>query len=665
MGFVKGFIIIGLLVLGISQADAVNVLTYHNDLARTGQNTNEISLTPANVNTNSFGKLFSYPVDGYVYAQPLVMTGVNVTGFGVRTVVFVATEHNSVYAFDAESNSGPTTGLFWKVSFIDPSQGMTTVPSDDPQINCGDLVPEIGITSTPVIDPVSGTLYVVAKTREITGGVTNFVYRLHALSIADGSEKFGGPVEIQASVPGTGLGTDGFGQVPFDPIRELNRMGLLLNNGLVYFGFSSHCGDGGHGWLFTYNAQTLSLSNAFLSTPNGQQGGIWEGGCAPASDGNGNVYISTGNGNFDGPFSNNYGDSLLKFSKGLQLLDYFTPMDQADLFSEDRDLGAGGVVLLPDDVGSALHPHLMLCAGKKGNVYLVDRDNLGQYDSGANHVVQELGDFAIGSSFGPPAYFNKTLYYFGANDQYKAFTISNAFIDPTPSSLGPVSYKFPGAGPSITANGTNNGIVWTIETRGYATNGPALLHAYNAADLSQEFYNSSQLGVTDQPGAAVKFAVPTVANGKVYVGTQSALTVFGLKTSFDSVGDGIPDWWRAQYFGTGSSTNKFSCSTCDADGTGQVNLFKYVAGLDPTNRAAVFRLDVQNVAGHADQKTLRFYPIADGRTYQVISSTNLVGGVTGNLTSSSGPSTNGTQVSVTDLNATGKAKFYRVRISLP
>jgi PKD repeat protein len=510
----------------VTATASVSVLTYHNDNARTGRNTNETVLTLANVNTNSFGLLFTSAVDGYVYAQPLVLANVTIPSNGVHDVVYIATQHDSVYAFDADSNTGSNAGPLWQVSFIDPLAGITTVPNGD--VNCTDVVPEIGITSTPVIDPVGGTIYVVAKTKEVVSGATNYVQRLHALDVATGAEKLGGPVVVQATVSGTGYDADGLGHVSFGPLAQLNRPALLLNNSTVYFGFGSHCdNDFYHGWLFGFDAQSLVTNAIFNSSPNGERGGIWNTSGA-ASDTNGNVYESTGNGTFDS-INNNYGDTLLRFStsNSLAVADYFTPYNQQDLNDNDNDLGSGGVVLLPDEAGSVAHPHLVVCASKEGTIYLVDRDNMGQFNpTNDSQIVQSLLG-AIGICFDTPAYFNNILYFIGVSDVIKAFTITNGSIGSTPVSQGSTVFGFPGATPSISANGTNDGIAWEIQSDAYVTNGPSILHAYNAADVSQELYNSSQAGSRDTLGGAVKFTVPTVANGKVYVGTETSLSVFG------------------------------------------------------------------------------------------------------------------------------------------
>ncbi len=520
----------GIMVWAINASAGINVLTYHNDNARTGQNTNETILTPANVNSTNFGRLFTQTVDGYVYAQPLVMTNVTIPGKGVHNVVYVATEHDSVYAFDADSN----LPALWQVSFINPSAGVTSVPNGD--VGCGDLVPEIGITSTPVIDSATGTIYFEAKTKEVTNSVTTYVHRLHALDITTGTEKFGGPVMIHATVAGTGDGNNGAGQVAFEPLRHLNRPGLLLNNGVVYMGYASHCDNGPyHGWLIGFDAHTLALSNYFNATPNGSEGGVWQSGCGPATDTNGNIYFITGNGTFDGRTNQDFGDTFLKLSttNGLAVNDFFTPYNQQNLANSDLDLGSGGAVVLPDEAGgSTTNQHLLIGAGKEGTLYLIRRDNLGQYNSANNNQIKQTLVSAIGGSFGTPAYFNKTLYYLGAGDSLKAFAITNGTINPTPLSKGPSTFGFPGATPSISANGTNNAIVWALQTDAYGSSGPAVLHAYDATNVALELYNSTQAqsGTRDNPGPAVKFATPTVANGKVYAGAEYAFSVYGLGT---------------------------------------------------------------------------------------------------------------------------------------
>jgi hypothetical protein len=495
---------------------------YHNDLARTGQNLSETQLTPADVNSTSFGRLFSVPVDGQVYAQPLYMSGLTIPGQGVHNVVFVATQHDSVYAFDADTNIGPEVNPLWHDSFINPPTGVTTVLSAD--VNCYDIAPEIGITATPVIDPASNTLYVVAMTKEISGDTTTYVHRLHALDVATGAEKFGGPVVIQASATGTG---DGGTVDVFNPHDFKERPALLLSGGVVYTAWSSHCDESAyHGWLIGYDAHTLQQVSVFNVTPNGQLGSIWASGAGPAVDAQGDIYFTTANGTFDANSGgSDYGNTFLRLQAngagGMSVVQYFTPFNQAMLNAQDLDLGSGGVLLLPDAVGSTAHPHLLTSAGKQGEIYLVDRDTMGGFNNGSDQVVQEL---ASSPEFGMAAYFNGDLYYGGDGDSLKAFSVANAGLSTAPASQSSTVFGFPGTTPSVSANGTMNAIVWAIENG----SGGAVLHAYDAGNLADELYNSGEAGTRDQLDAAVKFTVPTIADGHVFVGTNAMLTVFGM-----------------------------------------------------------------------------------------------------------------------------------------
>jgi hypothetical protein len=755
----------------------VNVLTYHNDNARTGQNLNETTLTLNNANSTTFGKLFSYPVDGYVYAQPLYMSNLTIPGVGTRNVVFVATEHDSVYAFDADNNTGPSGGLFWKRSLINPAAGITSVPQSD--VISADIVPEVGITGTPVIDASTRTLYVASKTKEVRSGVAHYVQRLHALDVTTGADRFGSPAPLGdtifggpdggytnvtlISVPGTGQGSSG-GVLRFNALRQLQRPALALLNGVVYVTWASH-GDNGpyHGWVVGFNASTLQIVKLFNTSPNGGLTGIWQSGGGPAADAQGNLYFATGNGPFNavapGPralgggggclgycgitnsvaikfdafkpsgnhsstglyvngqepnnnppapnvyvdlagtgidfnaaaqatprhtfrgtlayngstltetitdtntsatftrsypvnissfvgtnmafvgftggtgglnaqqdiltwtyavggttvidhsagfashgdlinngsasfpgtvaritpaqngqagsiFINNrvditnfsttftfqmsagsnpiadgltftiqgaqpgteFGDSVLKLSTSGQLTvaDFFTPFNQAQLDAADADLGSGGTMLFPDQPGP--RPRLMIATGKQGRVYLMNRDDMGKYQRcgpTCDDVAQVL-DQGITGVWGNPSYFitntsdnSGILYYHGSGDVLKGFRMLNGTLNPTPARSNQ-SFAFPGGQPVISANGTTNGIVWDMQVDAFGRSGPAILHVYNALNLQQELYNSSQLGLRDQMGPAVKFTVPTVVNGKIYTGTQNSLDVFGL-----------------------------------------------------------------------------------------------------------------------------------------
>jgi uncharacterized protein (TIGR03437 family) len=508
-----------ILLCAISLNGQVSVLTYHNDLSRTGQNLNETILTPPKVSSGQFGKLFSAAVDGQVFAQPLYMPGVNIPGKGLHNVVFIATEHDSVYAFDADRDAA---GPLWRASFLNFALGVTAVPADS--LACNVIMPEVGITGTPVIDPATGTLYVVAMTLEQFG--QTYVQRLHALDVTTGAEKPGSPVEIQASMAGTG---DGNTMVRFNPRFYKQRSGLLLLNGVVYTAWSSHCDAGNyHGWVIGYDAETLQQVSVYTSTPNWYAGSFWQGGAAPAADANGNIYVVSGNGTFDAERGgSDLGESIIKLSttKGLAVADYFTPFN-ADLLSEkDMDLGSSGALLLPDEAGSPAHPHLLVSGSKEGRIYVLDRDKMGHFQPGSDSQIVQSLPGAVGPVFGIPAYFNNTVYFAGKGDAVKAFPISNGLLSEKPlsQSVGPVPYL--GSVPSISANGSTNGILWTIDSF-------AQLHALDASNLKNELYHGSV-------GSYVKFSTPTIANGKVYVGTMNNLVVFGLLNSGAGTVDAI------------------------------------------------------------------------------------------------------------------------------
>ncbi|MGZ4974669.1 MAG: hypothetical protein ACXWDN_18070, partial [Limisphaerales bacterium] len=453
----------------ITPAFAVDVLTFHNDLARTGANTNETILTRANVNSTNFGRTFSYTVDGQVYAQPLYVSALNIPGQGTHNVVFVATEHNSVYAFDADSNTGPNGGLFWHVN-LGP-----TIPTPNSLYSrygtFGDITPEIGITSTPVIDRASGTLY----TDAFTFDGTNYFHHIHALNIATGAEQPSSPVLVAPSVSGSGDGSSG-GTIQFNTKLQMQRPALTLVGGILYVAYGS-IGDNDpyHGWVVGFNASNLSpLANyIFNDTPNGNEGGIWMAGCGLAVDSQTNIYFLTGNGTFDATNGSDYSDCFVKLSTAgrLTVADYFSPSNQATLASGDRDLGSGGILLLPDSVGSAAHPHLMVGSGKEGTVYLVDRDNLGHFNANTNRIVQTL-QLAQGGNFSSPAYFNGRLYYQGTRDALRAYSFSNGLLVPGPVKSTNSCTTFHAPTPSVSANGTANGIVWTIQTDTYTNNQP-------------------------------------------------------------------------------------------------------------------------------------------------------------------------------------------------
>ena len=513
------------------------------DKLRTGLNPSETVLTPTNVNAVQFGKLFSNAIDGTADASPLYVPSVNISGV-LHNVVYVATEHDSVYAFDAD---GRQTAPLWQRSFINPSSGITSVPPGDTG-ECCDISPEIGITGTPVIDPSTNTLYVVVKTKEVQGGSTNYFHRLHALDLSTGAEKLGGPVSIQASAPGSGAGSSG-GQIAFQPLRENQRAALLLNNGVVYIAFGGH-GDVSpyHGWILGYNATTLQQVMKFLASPNdngvrvtggGQGAGVWQSGDGLATDSTGNIFFVTGNGIFDvntgGP---DYGDSFVKLSTSGQVLDYFTPHDQQNMNDLDIDLGSGGVILLPDQPGA--HPHMAITAGKNGTIYLVDRDNMGHYNSNNdNQIVQTVVNiFPNGTkstgNFKAAVHWNSRLFFSADADNIKCFTLNNGLMSTAPVSTSSLFLNYPGATLGLSANGLTNAILWAIQRvdlnpDGGGVRGPGSLHAFDATDLTKELYNSNQAsGARDTLDFTAKWSAPLVANGRVYVATTGQFAAFGL-----------------------------------------------------------------------------------------------------------------------------------------
>jgi hypothetical protein len=506
-------------------ANSPGVFTHHNDNFRTGQNLGETVLTRNNVHPAIFGRLFSYSLDGTAFGSPLYVANVNVPGQGFHNIVYVATEHDTVYAFDAD---GRSAGPLWQVSFINPDGGVTTVPAADTG-ETGDIPGEIGITGTPVIDPSTGTLYVVAKTKELSGRKSSYVQRLHALDIATGVEKFGGPVLIQAKVRGKGDGARG-GYVAFDPLRQNQRPALLLANGIVYLGFASH-GDvlPWHGWVLGYDATTLQQVAAYNVSPNTYGGGIWMSGGGLAADAAGAVYFMTGNGAFN-EGTGDYGDSFVKLGPAGTVVDYFTPYDQAAMENSDLDLGSSGPLLLPDRSG--LHPHVMTGAGKTGTIYLIDRENMGHHDPTADgQIVQSIpnaftGGSITGGNFIPPVYFNGTVYFSPISSTLKAFELRDGQLSSAPASESAQAFSYPGAPMAISANATSEGILWVLQRNG--SSNPGILRAYDASDLSVELYNSSQAGARDALDIGAKFTTPLIANGKVFVGSSTQLTVFGL-----------------------------------------------------------------------------------------------------------------------------------------
>ncbi len=520
----------------------VNVTTFHNDNARTGQNTQETILTPANVNSNSFGKVFTAAVDGWVYAQPLYLANVTIGG-GTHNVLYVATEHDSLYAIDADSGT-----IYWQVSLIAPG-GSTLNSAND--LNCYDLVPEIGITGTPVIDTGTGTIYLVARSK--VGG--NFYQYLHALNVSTGAEKFGGPMNIQASVVGTA--TDGNGSmVSFGTKSQNQRAGLLLENGHVVIGWASHCDETPwHGWIMSYNAATLAQEAVYNTSPNGYGDGVWMSAGGVAADASGDLYFATGNGSWNG--TTDLGDSVVKLgppsSGTFPVIDYFTPWNQSVLATNDWDVASGGVTLLPTLPNGK---QLLVVQAKEGKIFLVDQNNMGKYcpnltpacTNGDTNIVQEVLGATVGV-WGVPAYWNGNVYWGPANgntktpDSLSAFSFNaggSGLMSTAATSKSAQTFNYGAPVPSVSANGTTNGIVWGVDDETYAFTCTAstgtdcqTLYAFDATNLANLLYTSNQAAnYRDVPvgGGAVKYITPIIANGKVYFGGQASVSAFGLLT---------------------------------------------------------------------------------------------------------------------------------------
>ncbi|MBV8436081.1 MAG: hypothetical protein JOY95_01035, partial [Silvibacterium sp.] len=510
----------------------VDVTTYHYDNARDGLNARETVLTPSNVNASGFGVVGFYNTDGKVDGAPLYLSGMRLNG-QTRNVLYVVSEHDSVYAFDAD-----TGARLWGGSML----GTNETTSDDH--GCDQITPEIGITSTPVIDRdygAHGAIFVVAMSKDSSG---SYHQRLHALDLVTGAELSGGPTEIQATYPGTGLYSKN-GVQTFLPGQHAERVGLLLLNGTIYMGWTSHCDEVPYtGWLMAYSETTLKQAAVLNLTPNSGgsggfgagEGSIWMSGAGLAADASGNIYFLDANGGFDTtldangfPIHGDYGNAFMKIStanRKLTVADYFNPYNTVSESDADLDLGSGGVLLLPDLTDSKGKVHqLAIGAGKDGAIYIVDRTNMGKFNSSHNNIYQELPGATVHGVWGMPAWFNGTIYYGGRNEYLKAFTIADAQLLTNASSQSSEVYAYPGATPSVSANGTKDGIVWTVEN---GASGRGVLHAYDPTNLAHEYYNSTQAGKNRDYFVDNKFITPVVANGKVFVGTPTGVVVFGL-----------------------------------------------------------------------------------------------------------------------------------------
>jgi disulfide oxidoreductase YuzD len=629
----------------------VNVTTYHNDNSRTGQNLQETILTPANVNSTQFGKLFTVAVDGTVYAQPLVLSNVAIGG-GTHNVLYVATEHDSIFAIDADTGT-----LYWQKSLI-PAGGSTVSSSAD--LNCGDIPTEVGITGTPVIDATTGTLYVVAKVK-LNGVISQY---LHALDVGTAAEKYAGPVQIQASVAGTA--SDGTGSlVSFNPRQENQRTALLLENGHVIIAWTSHCDiSPWHGWVMSYGETTLTQEGVYNASPDGYGNGIWMSAGGLAADTGGNIYFATGNGSWN---ATDKGDSVVKLgppSGGtLPLLDYFTPYDQASLASADIDLSAGGVILLPTLANGA---QLLTLVGKDGNIYLVNRNNMGKYcvnqtpactNSNPQIVQEVVGAFT--GVWDVPAYWNGNLYWSGGNkdtgepEAMKAFSFNannSGLISTSPTSVTARTFTFSAPVPSISANGTANAILWGVDNGRVETptcsgnQNCQILYAYDATNLANVLYDSNQAAnYRDVPGAPVRFTTPTIANGKVYVGSIGSVEAYGLLNA-------VAPTASAPTFSPAAGAYTSSQSVTLSDATPNATIYYTTNGSAPTTASAKYSAPVTVGA----TTTINAIAVASGYgNSAVTAATYTITPVTPPPASGTTPVTLGSAANVTGIYANG------------
>ncbi len=519
--FVKSLSLLftGYILLAANSAFATDVTTFHNSVNRTGQNLAETVLTQPKVNSTQFGKLFTMPVDSTVDGEPLYLSGLTIAG-DTHNVLFAVTENDSVYAFDADNGT-----QLWK------TPALLSGESASDTRKCGQIGPTIGITSTPVIDRAKGphgTIYVVAMSKDSLG---NYYQRLHALDVTTGAEEFGGPVTVTASFSGRGAGSR-LGSVTFDPKQYAERAGLLLLNGNIYLAWTSHCDIQPYtGWVMAYDESTLAQTYVLNVTPNGSEGAIWQSGGGLASDGS-NIFFLDANGTFDTtldskgfPSLADYGNAFLKLTPSLTVKDYFATFNTVSQSNHDQDLGSGGAIIPLPQVDSGGVSHLLaIGAGKDGNIYIVDRNNMGKFNSSGNSIYQEI-DGALGAGcWSVPAYFSHYVYFGPQSSKLMQFKFTNAKLSTTPLYQSATSFTYPGTTPGVSANGGGDGIVWAIEHQN-----TSVLHAYNASNISRELYNSNQAsGSRDNFGTAAHFATPMIVNGKVYIGTTNSVVAFGL-----------------------------------------------------------------------------------------------------------------------------------------
>ena len=517
-------VLVGFILCTVLIVSATDVVTYHNDVARTGQNLQEKILTPRKVKPSRFGKLFAFPVDGIIDAEPLYLSAVSIPGKGTHNVIYAVTENDSVYAFDADSGAS-----LWHKSLLKSGE----TPSDDHA--CRQISPQIGIASTPAIDRTSGphgTIYVVAMSKNSS----SYFQRIHALDITTGRELFGGPVAVKARYPGTGDNSHN-GYVVFDPGQYAERQGLLLLNHVIYTAWTSHCDFRPYtGWVIGYSESTLAQTSVLNVTPNGNEGSIWQAGAGIASDGQ-NLFFLDANGTFDTalnkkgfPNKGDYGNAFLKVSTAnnkLRVVDYFNMFNTIQESESDQDLGSGGALVLPamKDAKGKIR-RLAIGAGKDQNIYIVDRTNMGKFNPNNDRAIyQEIDGVLGGGEWALAAYFKGNIYFGPVGNNLLQFEFSKARLSTSPLSRSSGTFNYPGTTPSVSANGSSNGIVWAIEH----SDPNDVLHAYQATNLAKELYNSNQAGnQRDQFGTASHFGTPMIVNGKVYVGTTNGVAVFGL-----------------------------------------------------------------------------------------------------------------------------------------
>jgi hypothetical protein len=648
-------------------AQMTDVLTYHNDIARTGQMLNEQILTPTNISFAHFGLLHTLNVDGLVDAQPLYAAGVPIPGKGLHNILVVATEHDSVYGFDADSGQ-----ILWQVTMLVTNKvpSASEVTSDDH--GCGQVTPEIGVTDTPVIDRAlgsNGTVFLVALSKTNS---STYIHRLHALDLGTGLDRVP-PMVITAKYPGKGDNSDGT-NVVFDPARYKERPALLLLGGVIYTAWASHCDFTPYtGWIMSYDEHTLAQISVLNVTPNGSEGAIWMAGDGLAADSSSNIYFLDANGTFDDslasggvPTNHNYGNAFIKLSitnNVLAVADYFaTFTNNTYENSHDEDLGSGGEVVLPDMKDAQNNTRqLAVGAGKDGNIYLVDRNNMGKFSPANNNAIyQEVtGALTTEGVFATPAYFNGTLYYGAVGDHIKAFPFQNALLRSQTSQTS-ITFTRPGATPSISANGSSNGILWATENTT-----PAVLHAYNATNLTIELYNSNQATNRDHFGTGNKFITPTIASARVYVGTTATVGIFGL---LDQSSLTPLQVWRDDHFGNPSNVGAGANDASPA-GDGVPNLIKYALGLNPKT----FATEPSAVGSIQQSSGQNYLTITIPRTAKATDITYLVE-VSGDLQTWVSGSTNtvtlvdtATQLVVRDNTPVPEAspRYMRLRIPAP